>query len=197
VSNLQRNREIIELLMIFSEIDWRLSSTRGIFQALSYSLKEVAQLLKDAQEDYQINYCFDQTENLLGIAFVRGQTYITGTVSDVNEIVGTKTNKNQLLKRFSDRLENSEVTKIELCDAIANYFKHHDEWESWSPTERNRKTISILVATGIKETDEYPCDKAASLLWSNSDEDLEPLLELLTKWREAVINHYVSQSEAK
>jgi hypothetical protein len=53
------------------------------------------------------------------------------------------------------------------------------------------------VTQFTEKTLHNPCDKAASLLWSNSDEDLEPLLELLTKWREAVINHYVSQSEAK
>jgi len=183
----------------FSEIDWRISPTRGIFRALSSGLKEVKQLLADAQEDYQINYCFEQTENILGIAFVTAQTYITGTLSDVNDIAnnGKKVNKDQLLKGYSDKLENSDMTKIELCDAIANYFKHHDEWANWSPTERNRKTISVLIAAGIKETDEYPCDKAASLLWSNNDEDLEPLLDLLTKWREATIRHYVSQSEAK
>ena len=135
----------------------------------------------------------------VGIAFVMAQTYITGTLSDVNEIVSSKTkvSKDELMKDFSEYLESSDITKIELCDATANYFKHHDEWKNWSPTERNRKTISILTATGIKEIDEYPCDKAASLIWSNSDEDLQPLLELLTKWREAAIRHYVSQSETK
>lgn len=178
-----------------AEFDWRLSATRGVLQALSLGVKEVSQLLADAQEDYQINYCFEQTENILGIAFVMAQTYITGTLADINEIVNgrTKINKEQMLKTCSDNLEGSEITKIELCDAMANYFKHHDEWKSWSPTERNRKTISILFAAGIKETDEYPCDKAASLLWSNSNEDLEPLLELLTKWREAIIRNYVAQ----
>ena len=179
----------------FSEIDWRYSGTRGIFRALSHGLKEVAQLLEEADEE-SFDYYFDQAENMFGIAFVMAQTYITGTISDVNEIANeeTKVNKDELLKEYQDNVDGLEITKVELCDAIANYFKHHDEWENWSPTARNRKTISILNTVGINRTDAYPCDKAANLMWPNNAEDLEPLLELLTEWREVVISNYVSKS---
>ena len=80
------------------------------------------------------------------------------------------------------------MTRIELCDAIANYFKHHDEWHSWSATGRHQKTVSILRAVAIEEEDDFPCRKAADILWSNNDgSDLEPLLSLISSWREAVI----------
>jgi hypothetical protein len=80
---------------------------------------------------------------------------------------------------------------VELCDAIANYFKHHDEWRSSSATGCNQKTASVLRAAGIQENDEFPCRKTADLLWSNNDgSDLEPLLSLISNWREAVIAAY-------
>ena len=56
---------------------------------------------------------------------------------------------------------------------------------------RNQKTVSILRAAGLQENDEFPCRKAADILWSNNDgSDLEPLLSLIASWREAVITAY-------
>ena len=126
----------------------------------------------------------------MGIAFVMAQTYIAGTVSDANKLMGSggKLTKEQLLKKHGDELAGSTVTRMELCDAIANYFKHHDEWNSWSATGRHKNTVSILCAAGIEENADFPCRKAADILWSNNDgSDLEPLLSLISSWRKAVI----------
>jgi hypothetical protein len=172
------------------EIDWRLSSTKRILQALSDGLKDVGRNFDEAHEDYQIDDALEHAESLLGIAFVTAQTYIAGTISDANQLIetGGRLTKEQLIRDHSDHLAESVVTKVELCDAIANYFKHHDEWNSWSITGRNQKTVSILRASGIQENDEFPCRKVADLLWSNNDgSDLLPLLSLITSWREAVI----------
>ena len=68
------------------EIDWRLSSTRQVFQALSDALKNVEKIILDeTREDYEREDALEHAENLLGIAFVTAQTYIAGTVSDVNQ----------------------------------------------------------------------------------------------------------------
>ena len=133
------------------EFDWRLSSTKRIFQALSEALKDVERGFVEAQEDFEIDDALEHTESLLGIAFVTAQTYIAGMVSDANALIGpdSKVTKERLLKDYSDRVPESTVTKMELCDALANYFKHHDEWNGWSVTGRNQKTISILRAAGI------------------------------------------------
>ena len=156
--------------MKLQEIDWRLSSTNRIFQALSDGLKDVGCDFGESQEAYQIDDALEHTESLLGIAFVMAQTYIAGTVSDANQLMGAggRLTKEQLLKDYGDRLAETAVTKVELCDAIANYFKHHDEWTSWSTMGRNQKTVSILRAAGLQENDEFPCRKAADILWSNS-----------------------------
>jgi hypothetical protein len=174
------------------EIDWRFSSTSRIFQALSDGLENVARDFREAQESseefYDVDEAVEHVESLLGIAFVTAQTYIAGTVSDASKITRSTFKKDQLLKDFSDRLSGSEVTKLELCDSIANYFKHHDEWTSTSATNRNQKTVFVLRAAGIQEDDTSPCRKAADILWSNNDgSDLKPLLLLISNWRKAVI----------
>ena len=176
--------------MKWQEIDWRFSSTKRIFQALSDGLKDVKRDFSEAQDEFEIDDALEHTENLLGVAFVMAQTYIAGTVSDAYKLKrsGSKLTKERSLKDYGDRLAGSAVTKMELCDAIANYFKHHDEWNSWSATGRHQKTVSILRAAGIEESDDFPCRKAADILWSNNDDsDLEPLLSLISSWREAVI----------
>lgn len=172
------------------EIDWRFSSTKRIFQALSEGLKDVQRDFCEAQEEFEIDDALEHTERLLGIAFVTAQTYIAGTVSDANKLMrsGGKLTKEQLLKDYADTLPGSAVTRMELCDTIANYFKHHDEWHSWSGPDRHQNTVSILRAAGIKEIDDFRCRKAADILWSNNDgSDLEPLLSLISNWRKAVI----------
>lgn len=172
------------------EIDWRFSSTKHIFQALSDGLKDVQRDFSEAQEEFEIDDALEHTESLLGIAFVTAQTYIAGTVSDAYKLKGSgrKPTKERLLKDYGDRLAGSAVTRMELCDAIANYFKHHDEWNSWSGPGCHEKTVFILRAAGIEENDDFPCRKAADILWSNNDgSDLEPLLSLISSWREAVI----------
>jgi len=157
---------------------------------LSDALKDIERDLSEAQEEFEIDDALEHTESLLGIAFVMAQAYITGTVSDANKLMGSggKLTKEQLLNKHGDGLAGSTVTKMELCDAIANYFKHHDEWNSWSAIGRHKKTVSILRAAGIEENDDFPCRKAVEILWSNNDySDLKPLLSLISSWRKAVI----------
>jgi hypothetical protein len=174
------------------EIDWRLSSTRQVFQALSDSLKNMEKIiLDDSREEYEREDALEHTENLLGIAFVTAQTYIAGTVSDINQFakVESRLTKDHLLKGYSEKIAEKTITSLELCDALANYYKHHDEWESWSTVGRQQKTVATLQAVGIKESDSYPCIKAAEMLWLNT-KSLESLLSLVTSWREAVFTAY-------
>ena len=177
------------------EIDWRYSSIRNIFGTLSESLQTVVDKLHEAEQsgdDIAFDFALEQAEGLCGIAFVAAQTYIAGTVADVNRIASSSTSlkKDQLLRNYSDDLAQINLTKLELCDAMANYFKHHDEWQRWSGRGRKQKTVAILQTIGIKESDNYPCIKAVHILLSQDEWDLIPLLKLLSKWRESVIETY-------
>jgi hypothetical protein len=175
--------------MHFDEIDWRLGSTKRILDALSLALARVKQDATEATEDYEFDWAIEHCESLLGIAFVTAQTYINGTIADANRIIRPrKLSKEQLVKEFGEQLPGSVVRKVELCDAIANYFKHHDEWGNWLSVGRHQRTTSILLAGGINESEEFPCRKAADILWSNNDgSNLKPLVTILASWRAEVI----------
>ena len=174
------------------EIDWRLSSTRQVFQALSEALKNVKSIFLDKmREDYEREDALEHAENLLGIAFVTAQTYIAGTVSDINQFtkIASKLTKNQLLKIHNERISKTAITNLELCNALANYYKHHDEWKSWSAVGRQKSTVETLEAVGVKDADAYPCIKASEILQLDT-QNLEPLLTLLSNWRETIFTAY-------
>jgi hypothetical protein len=128
---------------------------------------------------------------MFGIAFVTAQTYITGTVADANLLMKGKKDfqKHQLLKSFSKKIEGANLTQLQLCNAIANYFKHHDEWENWEPKGQKKWDISVLSEVGINQSSSFPCYLAATKLWAEEDiEDLNNLLNILVEWREQIIS---------
>jgi hypothetical protein len=181
------------------EIDWRISSIRRIAVALSQGIDLVIRELELSEEsDDPDSPPFDpldaaeHIENLLGIAFVTAQTYITGTVSDIPKLTHSSSTptKRQLLQVFSDVLPGCNITKMELCDAIANYWKHHEEGDGWSSTPMNKRTLDILNAMGIGEFENFPCQKVADILWPGGWRNLERLLELVSEWRQRVIECY-------
>lgn len=173
--------------MNLSEFDWRLPSTRRVLRALYAGLASVKEDLDDAGEVYETEDALEHGEALLGIAFIMAQTYVGGTVSDANQIAGSKVKftKEQLLKEYSKKLPETTITELQLIDAIANYFKHHDEGSNWSVKGRSQKTLTILRAAGIDEF--YPCLKAADLLCPGDVPDVGQLLLIIKDWRKLVI----------
>ena len=143
-------------------------------------------------DELYFDFALEQAEGLCGIAFVTAQTYITGTIADVKRLAlaDTKFKKDQLLKEFNDNLPGLTPTKLEFCDAMANYFKHHEEWQRWAGAGQKQKTVTMLQAAGLNEADNYPCVKAIHILLPENEWNLMPLLKLLSSWRESIIEAY-------
>ena len=181
------------------EIDWRISSVRRIIDALSQGIAMVNHDLEMSETPtdpsygtFDASFALEHIEDLLGIAFVTAQSYITGTVSDIPKLTKLKSRptKRELLQIFADRLPGYGITTLELCDAIANYWKHHEEWEGLSVTDRNKRTIDTLNGVGIGEQDYFPCNSTANILWPREASNLEELIGLLSSWRQQVIEAY-------
>ena len=168
--------------MNIHEIDWRYSSIKEILNAISSALVEI----KDHVED--VDEASEESESFLGVAFVAAQTYITRTVADAQRLANAASDaeKKDLLKDYSDVLSGTGVTEMQLCDSIANYFKHHDEWLDWTPNSK-KKAIYALNGVGITEMTTYPCQEAAKIMWGFGSSDLEPLLSMLSEWRKKVV----------
>ena len=79
---------------------------------------------------------------------------------------------------------------MELCDAMANYYKHRDEWPTdWKDCKKFAKiTTELLHTAGFKQNDEYLCTTVATLLFGNVQIDsLARLVDMLSSWRASII----------
>ena len=134
----------------------------------------------------------EQAETIFGIAFVAAQTYITGTVSDmmvINEKV--KLSKFEMLSLGSPMV--GQISKVHLINAIANYYKHHEEWSDWNVEGQSKKTIEALKSCGISENTPYPCHKAAQIIWPSEVLcELNEMLDVLVAWRRNLLQHVKS-----
>ena len=161
----------MNILKALLEHDSRYTMVKSIFDALSGNLRSLWQQAENSDEELEIDFFVEQAEWMYGIAFVTAQTYITGTVADANLLKKGKKDFQtyQLLKDFSNEIKGTETTQLQLCDAIANYFKHHEEWKDWKPIGHKKWTIPPLLEIGIDQQSSFPCYLAASKLWGEKD----------------------------
>jgi len=180
--------------MIREEIDWRKSSVRQILFALSQGLDANVQQFHDGGD---VDDALEYEDDLCGIAFVTAQAYITGVVADVNTLRGhalrgarSPISKHELLKTANPIVGDTTLTRMQLCDTMANYYKHRDEWDEWaaSTTSAAARTIELLRTAGFTEGDKHLCTTVATLLFGNVEvNSLVPLVDMLSSWRVAVI----------
>lgn len=134
---------------------------------------------------------------LRGSAFVICQAAITSIVSRVKalheyarccgvSLSSVPNNKAQLLAFRSAPIPSTTVTQIEAIEALANYFKHHDEWPAgWiNPDARSRPTIAILQTLGFQYGNPSILADAAAMFQSN----LFALANAVNEWHGAIVN---------
>lgn len=165
--------------------DWVATTLNGLESAFS-RIQEYADENPWFDGLWQLEYY----EPVFGIAFVLAQTYIVGTVADINKSRGFRKEKSiNKLVCYSDSLLDlpGGTSPILLINSIANYFKHYEEWDKWP----SNPTTETLHRVGIGEDTEFPCYVAATILW-NEDEigNLHNLLTIISKWRKHVVLKY-------
>lgn len=123
----------------------------------------------------------EYAEYFLGAVLVACQKYAVGTVSDLNEIENSNERKLDLYKY--QEIKCITYTYVELINALANYFKHHEEWSSWPQSE----TTKVLGYFGIDEKSEFPLYAGISVIIGES-KDLRDLAAVLEDWRFSLFN---------
>jgi hypothetical protein len=107
--------------------------------------------------------------SLVGAAFVVAQERISSTVSRLEEVVnslgtkspfarsgGGKVARDSLLAFGSDVVDlDAKMSYVASIDAVANYFKHRDEWPaSWASITNplQRRTRDAVERLGLKDS---------------------------------------------
>ena len=132
----------------YKEIDYRVDWVRDLFGSLNHGFSTIQEKLNKI-DYFDGVFAQEQAESVFGIAFVTAQTYITGTISDMLDINSncglTKTN----MLMIGSPLVASNVSKIKLVNTVANYYKHHEEWDGWQIQGHNKVTVQTLDEVGI------------------------------------------------
>ena len=176
--------------MNWREIDFRYDWVFLTFSALKsgfYTIRQQA----SAESWFDGTWQVEHADAILGVAFVAAQAYLVGTVEDVNHI---RQSRGQAEKSKIDYYKDDPhplpngISRILLINSIANYYKHHDEWDDpWTPN----LTTTTLAAVGIVKSTEFPCYEAAKTLWGPTEvENLDKLAGIIKEWREYILAKY-------
>ena len=161
----------------YRRFDSRIQSLELVINGIDVSIKEL--MLKVDEIDWYDGLWFlEESEPILGLAFVAFQNYINSSIFDRDE----ELNKQYEKYKVQGSINQTGRTQIELIIAIANYFKHKD-----SPKALFGETINILKDFNLqfdKDVDivESPIFKGFDIL-SKKNELLE-LISIVKDWRE-------------
>lgn len=148
----------------------------------------------DESADAQLDDQLQVVETLVGCAFVLCQTHITLVVSHIlrrrkriDPGVAPKAIKTELLKLGSCIEQVRGITHIQAIDALANYFKHRDEWNTnWEKLSGGSAVTRDLVRKiGLEQCSSGNLRTGAEVLGCQ-DLRTNRLAKLLGKWRERV-----------
>jgi hypothetical protein len=172
----------------YREIDCRVAWIGDLFTSLNHSFSIIQNKLN--REDYYDGvFAQEQAETVFGIAFISAQTYITGTISDMKEIGGDQAPSIADMLALGSPVVG-DLSKVEIINTIANYFKHHEQWEDWEEEGHKKRTIRALNSYGINENTLFPCHEAAQLVWPSEVLcELNEMLSVLVEWRKKLLQH--------
>jgi hypothetical protein len=173
------------------EVDWRIDPLKHVVVGIDAGLAAIEAQIGDPEWYDGVHAC-DDAEPLLGLGFVAFQTYAVGAVADLNRIRASrrKPKKNKLDCYSCDPVTlRGGVTRIQLVHAVANYFKHHDEWPRW-PTNKGDSGFpdaEILARVGITQETTHPCIAATNLLCGTGWKMIV-LHQIVREWRAHLIS---------
>ncbi|MCG2722496.1 MAG: hypothetical protein L6290_10860 [Thermodesulfovibrionales bacterium] len=150
----------------------------------------------------------DVIENLLGAAFVACQADISAVISHVNRmhkrglsdghrLASSDSSKTGILALDNQLVATSTYSYVQVIDAVANYFKHRDEWRgSWiqfSPKSREGKTVAIITVVGAKQGSTGNMRTGVTALGISNYRNLTSLYEHIASWADNVATAYESE----
>lgn len=176
----------------YREADYRVDWIGDLFSSLNHGFSTIQEKLNYI-DYFDGAFAQEQSETIFGIAFVTAQTYIAGTISDMLEI-NSKSNLSKTdMLAIGSPIVVDDITKVQLINTIANYYKHCDEWNGWKIEGTNKRTIEALNKCGISKQTSYPCHEAAQIIWPTEVLcELNYLLTILVEWRKNLLQHIKS-----
>lgn len=122
----------------------------------------------------------DELEHLVGFGLVGVQTYIT----DMASFAGLQKHDTFQYGPKTD----SGTSKIQIINAVANYWKHRSEWALNGGGKRKEAIEKLFDEVGYSTDTDYPVSGVVTELLSPLDTRLFNLVGILTDWRNSMFS---------
>jgi hypothetical protein len=150
------------------------------FRLVDEQLETLTRIIRHDLQGEGDSPFLDDAEYLYGLGFVLGQRYLTSTCGAFKI-----ENKNERLKAFSIGPQKNGIGTASVVNAVANYWKHSDEWDFDNLTKQQKETIAIIEKVGVKVR-KYGGWVAANVLPKIGLKNFMELTPLLKTWSDAV-----------
>jgi len=152
-------------------------------------------------------------EMQLGMFLVLCQAYITqvlGLVSNMHRDfeglerdgiapLAARMSKRELMVRFAPKVEGTGFSTIEVIDALANYFKHHEEWGGdWDRLQGlQKRTVEIARSAGVADGPAFwragNLHRCLGRLGVKAHSDLLGLMSMIDDWKANIWTSYATE----
>ena len=201
-------------------LDWFLGGTS--LSALGDGVRRCSKRIDDGHASGSSEYAdvvtdeeCDVLETLLGSAFTVCQTHIAQVVADVHrlhrmaarphggrpgvQLTTTTTKKADVMACGCPHMAGTAVTVIEALNALANYFKHRDEWpHDWTKaTGQTAETVRVLTVIGLEQGSTGNLRRGAEALGNADFDQMNVFANLLEDWHEKLMANYEQELRNK
>lgn len=201
--------------------NYRLGLVREALSALQEGVKRCSEQIESARAsgcedhaDLVTDEACDVVETLLGSAFMVCQTHIAQVVSEVIELHKTAlkprngnpgatlrtttTKKADIMRHGCPVVGATDVTVIEALNALANYFKHRDEWPTnWNSAKPlTSETIRVINAIGVSQFSTGNLRTGSEALGNTDYQSMNVFANLLENWHDELMAGYESELKA-
>lgn len=163
----------------------------NVLNALGRGIREaVGRTESVSDDDAVIDYETQIIENMLGTAFVVCQAQANAVLQAALNIP-EQTIKDSEIRKLGPRFDK-DYSKVEVLWALANYFKHRDEWgrSMWSnPGNREKLTVDAIKAAGLSVGSSGNLRTGAEALGNVSYTDVGVFYGVVRDWSENVGEH--------
>lgn len=150
------------------------------YEVLDKKLGELCDKSVLSDDADQFGY-YDQIEYLLGFGLIGLQTYITETAS----WAGLKKHETFLFGPMT----SSGVSKIQILNAVANFWKHREEWVFEGGQKRKDAVDMLFEDVGYSTDVDYPISGVLTELLTPFEVRFSSLIKPLVEWRNELINY--------
>lgn len=145
-----------------------------------------------------VDYETQTIEDMLGAAYVACQGQINAVVRAALKIPGQTLGETEL-RALGPRF-NPEYSKNEVLWALANYFKHRDEWskDTWDkPPKRSKQTVDIIKSVGLAWGSSENLRAGAAALGNKQYCEMTVFNRIVQRWSAHVREHVSKLGEGQ